>query len=103
MEPDVLLLDEPSSFLDPRGRRELIGLINDLPMAKVIATHDLELIVATCTRVVLLDQGEVVAEGPTREILTDAEVLDKHGLEVPHSLTHPHAHKPTSRKSPDEP
>lgn len=92
MEPDVLLLDEPSSFLDLRGRRELIKLVNDLPMAKLIAAHDLEFIVATCSRVLLLDGGMVMADGMVREVLTNRALLEEHGMEVPHSLTHPHSH-----------
>ncbi len=69
MRPAVLLLDEPSMFLDPRGRRELIGLLNDLPGTMVIATHDHDLVRETCARVVVLDAGRVVAAGPTREML----------------------------------
>ena len=63
MRPEVLLLDEPSMFLDPRGRRELIALLNGLGGTKVIASHDLEFILRTCRRVLLLDGGKVVADG----------------------------------------
>jgi cobalt/nickel transport system ATP-binding protein len=86
MRPQVLLLDEPSQYLDPRGRRELIHLLNDLPGTKIIAAHDLELILQTCPRVLLLDQGRLIADGPTRTILADAALMDAHGLEVPYSL-----------------
>jgi cobalt/nickel transport system ATP-binding protein len=86
MRPEVLLLDEPSMFLDPRGRRELIQLIQDLPGTKVIAAHDLELILATCPRAVVLDGGRVAADGPARELLADAGLMEAHGLEVPYSL-----------------
>lgn len=92
MRPDILLLDEPSSHLDPRGRRELIRLINSLGNTKLIASHDLELIVSTCERAVVLDQGRIVGDGPVRRILGDRDLMDNHGLEVPHSLTHPHVH-----------
>lgn len=86
MEPSVLLLDEPSMYLDPRGRRELIGLINALPGTMLIATHDLELVLDTCSRVVILDGGRVVAEGDAVTLLADAEIMDRHGLEVPYRL-----------------
>jgi cobalt/nickel transport system ATP-binding protein len=88
MRPQILLLDEPSMYLDPRGRRELIGLLNRLPGTTVIASHDLEMIRETCRRVLLLDQGRLVADGPVRNILADQDLMMNHGLEVPHSLTH---------------
>jgi cobalt/nickel transport system ATP-binding protein len=86
MRPEVVLFDEPSIYLDPRGRRELIALLHQLGGTRVIASHDLELIVQTCPRVLLLDRGELVADGPTRAVLTDAPLMEAHGLEVPHSL-----------------
>ncbi len=89
MRPGVLLLDEPSMYLDPRGRRELIGLIKGLPGTRLIASHDLELILQTCGRAVVLDRGQVMADGPVRDVLGDAALMEAHGLEVPHSLT-PH-------------
>lgn len=88
MQPEILLLDEPSMYLDPRGRRELIRLINSLSVTRLIAAHDLELIRETCKRVVVLDVGKIVADGPTREILGDRSLMERHGLEVPHSLSH---------------
>jgi cobalt/nickel transport system ATP-binding protein len=81
MRPDVLLLDEPSMFLDPRGRRELIRLINGLPGTKLIASHDLALVRDTCSRVVVMDAGRAVAEGDA-DLLRDAELMEKHGLEA---------------------
>jgi cobalt/nickel transport system ATP-binding protein len=86
MQPSVMLLDEPSMFLDPRGRRELIRLLNELAITKVIATHDLELILDTCKRVVVLDQGRLVAQGAAEEVLCDAVLMEAHGLEVPYRL-----------------
>jgi cobalt/nickel transport system ATP-binding protein len=86
MRPEVLLLDEPSLYLDPRGRRELITLINALDGTKLIASHDLELVLKTCTRVVLLDGGRLLGDGPARTLLADAELMEAHGLEVPASL-----------------
>jgi cobalt/nickel transport system ATP-binding protein len=84
MRPSVLLLDEPSMFLDPRGRRELIRIINDLPGTKLIATHDLALVRQTCSRVLLVDRGDLVADGPAEQIMRDAGLMEKHGLEATH-------------------
>jgi cobalt/nickel transport system ATP-binding protein len=86
MRPDILLLDEPSMFLDARGRRELIRFLNDLCVTKIIASHDLEMILETCTRVIVLDKGRVTADGGARELLGNAGLMETHGLEVPHSL-----------------
>src|SRR5436190_10930107 len=81
MRPEILLLDEPSMYLDPRGRRELIRLINGLTVTKLIAAHDLELVRETCGRVLVLDGGRLIKDGPTREILTNAPLMEAHGLE----------------------
>jgi cobalt/nickel transport system ATP-binding protein len=86
MRPDVLLLDEPSIFLDPRGRRELIGLLGDLGGTRVIASHDLDLILDTCRRVLLIDGGRLVADGPVETLLADAGLMEAHGMEVPYRL-----------------
>jgi cobalt/nickel transport system ATP-binding protein len=86
MQPHVLLLDEPSMYLDPRGRRELIQLLTDLGGTRLIASHDLELILRTCTRVLLLDRGRLIADGPARTLLADAVLMEAHGLEMPYSL-----------------
>jgi cobalt/nickel transport system ATP-binding protein len=86
MRPSILLLDEPSMYLDPRGRRELIHLLPTLAGTRLIASHDLELILQTCDRVLLLDRGRFVADGPARSLLADAALMEAHGLEVPYSL-----------------
>ncbi len=91
-EARVLALDEPTSDLDPRGRRELKALLARLPVTQVIATHDLELVVELCSRVLVLDRGAMVADGPTVEILTDEPLMLAHGLETPHILRHRHPH-----------
>ena len=85
--PSVLVLDEPTANLDPRGRRRFIALIQSLEATKLIATHDLEMVLETCPRAILLDGGEVVADGPSRAILGDARLVEDHGLELPLSLS----------------
>lgn len=87
-EPEILVLDEPTSNLDPRGRRRFIELIGSLSMTKIIATHDLEMVVELCQRTVILDHGRIQAHGPTTELLSDSQLMDKHGLEVPATLRH---------------
>ena len=91
-EPSVLVLDEPTSDLDPRGRREFKQLLQGIPATKLIATHDLEWVVGLCSRVIILDGGSVVADGPTAEILGDEPLMLAHGLERPHILRHQHPH-----------
>jgi len=88
----LLALDEPTSDLDPRGRRELKALLKGLPVAQIIATHDLELVAEICSRVVLLDRGAVVASGPALDLLDDEALMIAHGLERPHILRHLHPH-----------
>jgi len=95
-KPSVLVLDEPTSDLDPRGRREFKALLQSLPGAKIIATHDLELVVDLCSRVVILDEGKLIAEGPTVKLLSNEELMLAHGLEKPHSLLHRHPHGPAA-------
>ena len=88
----LLILDEPTSDLDPRGRRELKALLRDLPVTQLIATHDLELVVEICPRVIVLDHGAVIAEGQTTDILSNESLMLQHGLEKPHILRHAHPH-----------
>ena len=87
MTPDILLMDEPSIALDPRNRKNLISILNEFDHLKLIASHDLDFIWDTCNRVVLMDQGKIVADGPAEEILRDEALLTAHGLELPLSLT----------------
>ncbi len=91
-EPTILVLDEPTSGLDPRGRRELIALLREITATKLIATHDLELVVELCPRSVILDGGRVIADGVTTELLANEELMLAHGLERPHILQHRHPH-----------
>jgi cobalt/nickel transport system ATP-binding protein len=78
--PGVLLLDEPSSGLDPRGRRSLAALLRGLPATIIAASHDLAFIRQVCTRIIVLDEGAVVATGPVEDVLGDAALLERHGL-----------------------
>lgn len=80
MEPGVLALDEPTSNLDPRGRRRLLELLSAIPLTRVIATHDLDLVRQLCSRAVILDGGRIVADGPSAELLRDETLLANHGL-----------------------
>ena len=91
-EPRVLALDEPTSNLDPRGKRSLIQTLKSIPATKIIATHDLEMVVELCSRTIVLDQGLVVADGSTRDLLGDEKLMLAHGLEKPHILRHLHPH-----------
>jgi cobalt/nickel transport system ATP-binding protein len=91
--PEILVLDEPTSDLDPRGKRELKSLLNTLAATKVIASHDLELVLELCSRTIVVDEGLIVAEGPTAEILANESLMLAHGLEKPHSLLHRHPHE----------
>ena len=86
MNPDILLLDEPSQFLDHRSRRSLINILNKNNHTKLIATHDFEMALETCTRAILLDQGKIEADGPVKTILANETLLKNHGMEVPYSL-----------------
>ena len=83
MDPSVLVFDEPSAGLDPRGRRELIGLLRGLPQTLLVSTHDMRLVAEVFPRVVVMDAGLIVADGPTAAILADDALLEAHGLERP--------------------
>jgi len=91
-EPRILVFYEPTSDLDPRGRREFKALLRELPATKIIATHDLELAVELCPRTIILDRGEVIADGRTMALLADEALMLAHGLERPHILHHLHPH-----------
>jgi cobalt/nickel transport system ATP-binding protein len=80
MSPDVLVLDEPTSNMDPGAKWSLIELIKSLEVTIVIVSHDLELIEETCNRVIVFNSGRVVSEGSTQEVLSDRVLLSKHNL-----------------------
>ena len=86
MQPKIMLMDEPSTALDPKNRRTLIRTLNALPVTKIIATHDLDLVLETCDRVLLLHDGQIAADGPAWEILRDRALLERHSLELPFCL-----------------
>ena len=83
MDPAILVLDEPTSELDPRSRRSLIQLLRELPQTMLVASHDMRLVRDLCPRTVILDEGHIVADGPTHRLLADVELLERHGLEQP--------------------
>jgi cobalt transport protein ATP-binding subunit len=83
MDPSVLVFDEPSAGLDPRGRRELIGLLVGLDQTLIVSTHDMRLVAEVFERTVVMDDGRIVADGPTATILADDALLTAHGLERP--------------------
>jgi len=90
MLPQIVLYDEPSANLDLRARRRLINFLKSSHETTVISSHDLELIIEVCDRVILLNQGRIVADGIPKEIMKDKHLMENNGLEVPHSLTHSH-------------
>lgn len=86
MEPEVILMDEPSTALDPVNRRTVIHTIQSLPQTKLIASHDLDMILDTCERVILLSHGTIVADGDCETILRDKELLEANRMELPFCL-----------------
>lgn len=86
MNPAILGMDEPTSNLDPRNRRHLVDVVSALGATLVIATHDLEFVLDVCSRTVVMDRGKIWADGGTHAILSDAHLMETHGLEVPMSL-----------------
>jgi cobalt/nickel transport system ATP-binding protein len=81
--PMILALDEPFSNLDPRARRTLIDVLRRFDGSQLIATHDLDVVAELCTRVIVLDEGKIRADGPTEDVLSDGHLMERHGLEVP--------------------
>ena len=86
MEPEMILMDEPSTALDPVNRRTVINTINRLPQTKLIASHDLDMILDTCQRVIFLSHGAIVADGDAETILRDKELLEANRMELPFCL-----------------
>ena len=98
MDPQILLLDEPVSNLDGRNRRKVIEIINKIDSTLFIASHDLEFLLETCERVILMDGGDIIAAGKIRDVFANEEILSRHGMEKPHSLT---SHRGTGHRHDD--
>ncbi len=90
MQPDILIMDEPASDLDPKSRRYLIHMLKDFKHTKIIASHDLDLILDVCERCMVIKEGSIVADGPTEKILSDRTLLEANSLELPLSLQRVH-------------
>lgn len=86
MRPEVIVLDEPTSNLDPRARRAFINTLNNLDYTKIVASHDLEMVLETCRRTIVMAKGGIIADGPTRTILDSDRILEEGHLEKPMSL-----------------
>ena len=82
----MLVLDEPTAGLDPRGRRTFLRLLQSMPQTMIVSTHDLMMVKEVLPRMVILEHGRVVADGPSDVLLRDAALLEAHGLEFPRSL-----------------
>lgn len=92
MEPSVLLMDEPTSALDPKNRRMIINTIRSLKQTRIITSHDLDMILDTCSRVILIDEGRIIKDGTAEEILKDRELLEAHSMELPLSFSRMNEH-----------
>jgi cobalt/nickel transport system ATP-binding protein len=86
MDPDILIMDEPSSNLDPRSRRQLIQLLKKFDHSKMLASHDLDMVMQLCDRTIILNEGTVVADGKTLELFSNETLLEENGLEKPLSM-----------------
>lgn len=89
LDPEILALDEPTSSLDPRGKWDLTELLHGFHVTKIIASHDLYLVSCLCDRIIVLNEGKIVADGRTEQILSDKTMLAEHGLAVPLSEVAP--------------
>jgi cobalt/nickel transport system ATP-binding protein len=87
MEPDIIIMDEPSIALDPKNRRNLIKILNEINALKIITSHDLDFILDTCERCILLDEGRIIADDRTEKLLRNKELLEAHSLELPLSYS----------------
>ncbi|MEO0533209.1 MAG: ABC transporter ATP-binding protein [Cyanobacteria bacterium P01_A01_bin.123] len=87
MHPQLIIYDEPSANLDIRARRRLIQFLQHAEQTTLVCSHDLDLILDVCDRVLLIDQGQIIADGPTREIMGNGSLMEAHGLECPYALS----------------
>lgn len=88
MQPQLIIYDEPSANLDIRSRRRLISHLQTSSETTLVSSHDLELILEVCDRVILLDEGRIIADGPAKQVMGNSDLMEAHGLERPHSLAH---------------
>lgn len=86
MQPDILLMDEPTASLDPKSRRRVINLLKSFNHTKIIATHDLDMVLENCERTIVMKEGQIAVEGPSSQLLRDEKILIDCGLELPMSL-----------------
>ncbi len=94
MQPDILIMDEPTLALDPQSRRRIMGILDGFSHTKIITSHDLDMVYDLCERVVIMKDGKIVGDGPADEILQNAPLLEKCGLEMPLRFQHcPHCGK----------
>lgn len=86
MQPDIMVMDEPTAALDPKSRRRVMGLLKGFEHTKIITSHDLDMIFEICKRTIVVKNGEITADGPTSEILANSELMDACGLKMPLAL-----------------
>lgn len=86
MTPDILILDEPTSSLDPKSRRRLMNILSSFEHTKIITSHDLAMVLELCKRTIIIKEGRIISDGPTKDILTDRKLMEEAGLEIPLSL-----------------
>jgi len=86
MNPEILIMDEPTAALDPKSRRRIMNLLQTFAHTKIITSHDLDMVFEVCSRILIMKDGHIAADGSTEEILTNEELLEKCGLELPLSI-----------------
>ena len=86
MNPEILIFDEPTVALDPKNRKRFINILNSLNQTKIVTSHDLDLIYDTCKKTILISDGKIIQDGPTKEILENKKLLENSGLELPLSM-----------------
>ena len=101
MNPEALALDEPTAGLDPRARRGLINLLRELPVTMLVSSHDLAMVCELFPRMIIMDEGRIVADGSTGELMEDDALLEAHGLEKPQSLRFPGGYKNINNRKHD--
>ncbi len=101
MQPEIMLLDEPTSNLDLKNRRNIINILSSLQKTLVIASHDLEFLLEICSRLIIINNGKIIVDGPIVDVLSNEELMKAHNMEKPHSL-YPHSHKRVIADTPKE-